>query len=249
MPYSTEEYWERVGKRLQSREGEAAVIAGDDTLFYRQKRALFLERFLTPVVHESASVLEVGSGPGGNLTWLAPRVAVAVGADISSHMLSVARGNGARLLVRIDGRQLPFRDQSCSVVFTTTVLQHNPPERCVVLLHEMARVCSGALHLFEDTAPVGVRDRPSHWLRRPGWYASHVEAQGFRLTSVERLALTWQEIAAVTSRTVLPIRHRDGAPLSSARLRLERSLLRVARVPDRVLPPLAGLTRMSFRRW
>lgn len=246
--YSTEEYWERVGQRLKSRDDNGSVIAGNDTLFYRHKRTLFLERFLGPVVDESASVLEVGSGPGGNLTWLAPRVALAAGADISPHMLEVARRNGARCLVRMDGRQLPFRDQSCSVVFTATVLQHNDNARCSALLREMARVCGDRIHLFEDTAPLGVRDRPSHWLRRPSWYTSHVEPLGFELTSVERLALTWQELTAVGLRAGLRGRHEEGAPLSNARLRLERQLLRFARVPDRLLPPIAGLTRMSFRR-
>jgi hypothetical protein len=148
----------------------------------------------------------------------------------------------------MDGSELPFRDQSCRVVFTSTVLQHNAPDQCIALMREMARVCSDGLHLFEDTARVRVRDRRSHWLRSPGWYAAHIEPLGFRLTVVDRLALTWQEVAAVASRAVLPGSHQEGAPLSNARVQLERSLLRIARVPDRVLPPMAGLTRMSFHR-
>jgi len=246
--YSTEEYWDRVGKRLQLRQRDASSIAGDDTQFYREKRKLFLERFLAPAVKGSASVLEIGSGPGGNLTWLAPRVSMAVGADVSRPMIEIARRNGARFLVRTDGRRLPFRDRSCSVVFTATVLQHNPPSQCLAVLREMARVCDDGLHLFEDTAPVGVRDRRSHWLRRPEWYAARLEPLGFRLTSIERLALAWQELAAVAARALVPGRSPEGAPLSNARVSLERRLLRLARVPDCVLPQLVGLTRMSFSR-
>ncbi len=245
--YSATDYWDRVGRSLRAREDDASLIAGDDTRFYRAKRRLFLEHFLGPAVEPSASVLEVGSGPGGNLAWLAPRAAVVVGADISGPMLEVARRNGAESLVKVDGVHLPFRDRAFSVVFTATVLQHSPPDRCIALLREMTRVCRDGLHLFEDTAPVGIRDRRSHWLRRPGWYAARMEALGFGVASCERLPLTWQELAAVAAR-VTAGRHQDGDPLSPARVRLERQLLRVARIPDRVLPPIAGLTRMSFRR-
>ena len=158
--YSTEEYWERVGERLHSREGDASFIAGDDTLFYRQKRALFLERFLGPVVDESSSVLSrSGRRQPSILTrhgapWR--RATFSMSGEMSAPTTTSTRGASQ---VRL------------------------PPGP------EPISVCGDGLHLFEDTAP-----------------------------------------------------------LSSTRVQLERWLLRVAQVPDRVLPPIAGLARISFRR-
>jgi SAM-dependent methyltransferase len=246
--YSSREYWNKVANELDSRDGDASIVAGDDTAFYRVKRELFLQQLLGPAIGDAKAVLEVGSGPGGNLNWLKRRMETVVGADVSETMIKLARRNGVQALVRIDGSRLPFRDRSCEAVFSATVLQHNPPEVCIPLIREMARVCGDQLHLFEDTAPVGVRDRRSHWLRRPNWYATRIEPLGFRSVVVERLPLTWQETAAVVSRGVVARTRHEGEAVSETQSRLERNLLRAARLPDRVLPATVGLTRMSFRR-
>lgn len=246
--YSSRDYWNKVGDELVARDGDASIVAGDDTAFYRVKRELFLHQLLGPAIVGATAVLEVGSGPGGNLNWLKRRVETVVGADVSESMIGLARRNGVRALVRIDGSRLPFRDRSCEAVFTATVLQHNPPEVCIPLLREMARVCTDQLHIFEDTAPVGVRDRRSHWLRRPNWYAMRIEPLGFRSVAVERLPLTWQEMAAVVSRGVVARARHEGEAVSDTQSRLEQRLMRAARLPDRLFPATVGLTRMSFRR-
>ena len=93
-------------------------------------------------VPPGSSVLEVGSGPGENLGALkgagtAKRLA---GADIAPSMIALARGRGHEVLAT-DGQTLPFADREFDVVFSATVLQHNPV--FASLLGEMCRVARG----------------------------------------------------------------------------------------------------------
>ncbi|MFI5796308.1 class I SAM-dependent methyltransferase [Streptomyces sp. NPDC051677] len=242
-------YWERVARRVSARDGEANVIAGDDTTFYRRKRELFLERLLAPATEGLHEVLEVGCGPGGNLAWLAGRGMSVAGADVSPTMLEHVR----RLLpdvplTHIDGRQLPFADRSFEAVMTATVLQHNPPDGAGELLTEIARVADREVHLFEDTAWLCLRDRQSHWLRLPRWYVRRMAEVGFVPVVQERLPLAAQEVAAALVRAAGDRGHHEGERVTSRRQRVEVSLGQAASVVDAVLPTGVGLTRMSFRR-
>jgi ubiquinone/menaquinone biosynthesis C-methylase UbiE len=128
--YHPENYWDNVAGEIASRE-DLTIIAGDDEPYYRYKRKRFLDLFRT-LDFSGKSVLEIGSGPGGNLEVVhAMGARMVAGADISSQMISVARHNlaGKNIqLVKINGRELPFPGQSFDIVFTSTVLQHNTNE-------------------------------------------------------------------------------------------------------------------------
>jgi hypothetical protein len=151
-------------------------------------------------------------------------------------------------LTKIDGRRLPFADQSFELVMTATVLQHNPPSSAEALITELARVASAEVYLFEDTAWIGIRDRRSHWLRTPGWYIERMSAGGFELEMLKRLPIAAQEIAAALTRAALGQDHQEGAHVPGMRRRVEFALCRAARLVDAALPASAGLTHMSFRR-
>ena len=247
--YSTKNYWDTVASELLQRtEDDDSTIASDDTPYYALKQTRFFEEFLDMATRDARSVLEIGSGPGGNLARISSHGKLAFGVDVSPSMLKLARRRGPYGLVQIDGSRLPFQDGSCDAVFTSTVLQHNTPELATGLLLEMARVSAREIHLFEDTAPLHFRDRRSHWLRPPSWYASRLEPLGYELTFQKRLPLTCQEIAATVARLITDRGQRQGAPATMRRLRIEDGLSRLARPVDRVIPPMMGLTRMSFYR-
>lgn len=247
--YAPREYWERVAGRVSARDGEASIITGDDTGFYRWKRAMFLDRLLAPATERLLEVLEVGCGPGGNLAWLTDQSVSVAGADVSPTMLKQARRLLPEVsLTRVDGRRLPFDDRSFEAVMTVTVLQHNPPNAAGELLTEIARVADREVHLFEDTAWVGLHDRQSHWLRPPRWYARRMAEAGFVPTVRERLPLAMQELAAALARAVVGQSHHEGEDVTSQRQRVEGAIVRTARMIDAVLPSGVGLTRMSFRR-
>ena len=109
--YHPKPYWSEVAKRIKDRQGNN-VVAGDDSPFYRYKRAK-LENWLSEIDFKSKKVLELGSGPGGNLekVW-EKNPQKLVGADISGEMIALAKerlANPEISLVEIDGENLPFK--------------------------------------------------------------------------------------------------------------------------------------------
>jgi len=89
--YHPESYWSEVGARIEERENGKNIIAGDDEPYYRYKRNRFLQ-LLNEVNFKNKTVLELGSGPGGNLLEIHKHSpARLVGADISSQMVKLAK--------------------------------------------------------------------------------------------------------------------------------------------------------------
>lgn len=242
------EYWTRVGSELATRAPAGQTIAGDDTPFQRHK-AMRCGQLFDTVPVESRSVLEVGCGPGGNLSRMAnqaPRRLV--GCDISSSMLEVARSNVGHdvPLVQIDGKRLPFADAAFDVVFTVTVLQHDNDAYVAAMLAEAARVSRRWIFLFEDIAPRR-KDQPGYVRRPVEDYARPLERRGFRLDEHLLLPVHVSETVARAARRVLP-KTEEGVPARRSVHRFESGALPITRLLDRVLPARQGLCRMSFQR-
>ena len=264
--YEAGAYWDNVGRELLQRShDDQSSIASDgtphhslgqrrsfeefhDTPYYSLRIRRFSEEFLDPAFRDITSILEIGPGPGDVLNRLRSQGKTVFGAEVSEIMVNIARLNGLNCIVQIDGSHLPFEDKFCDAVFTSTVLQHNAKERASSLLTEMARVAAKEVHLFEDTAPIPFRDRRLHWLRPPSWYVSQLESRGYKLTYQRRLPLACQEVAATIARVLVDRQRGQRARPTSGRLRLEAILCGAARPVDRRIPPMVGLTRMSFRR-
>jgi ubiquinone/menaquinone biosynthesis C-methylase UbiE len=141
ISYNPEVYWDTVAKNILVRP-DLKIIAGDDEPYYRYKRRRFLE-LLNTIDFSGKTVLEIGSGPGGNLDFILTKSCKKItGVDISQKMIALSQ----KLLhekeveiIKINGKDLPFPDQSFDVVFTSTVLQHNTNEP---LLHQLiAEIC------------------------------------------------------------------------------------------------------------
>ena len=103
-------------------------------------------------MHGLNSVLDVGTGTGRALRWLAehnPDV-VATGVDPVPAMLDVAAGHGIpreRLMLG-GGEALPFADDAFDAVCEFGVLHHVPDPNAVV--REMTRVARSAVFLSDD---------------------------------------------------------------------------------------------------
>ncbi len=88
------------------------------------------------------TVLEVGCNTGANLTWLSEGAQV-VGADISrTALVELRKEVPAARAVAATARQLPFRDGSFDLAFTTGVLIHQPSDVLPSVMAEIVR-CSG----------------------------------------------------------------------------------------------------------
>lgn len=93
--YNLLSHWETVASHIAER-GATSFVAGDDTPFTRYLRSIFLRRFRM-IDFSARTILEVGSGPGGNLLFVAsqhPRHVV--GCDISPRMLDLAKTEPCR---------------------------------------------------------------------------------------------------------------------------------------------------------
>jgi SAM-dependent methyltransferase len=243
--YDHVRYWDEVGQRMHDRAGEA--LAGDLSAFYAYKRNRVVNQLLLPALADAdrqEPVLEIGCGSGLNLALLqAAGFTRVVGVDASRAMLLAG---GGPVLQALGGR-LPLRDRSIGTVLTLTVLQHNPPRGALELLSEAARVSADRILTIEDTAPIALRDRRSHWLRPARWYREAMRSLGFEPTRDHRLHLGLSEVA-VNAVRLLTAQHREGITARGARQRIERRILPLTDRLDRLARLPLGIHLMEFTR-
>jgi ubiquinone/menaquinone biosynthesis C-methylase UbiE len=150
--YEIEKYWNRVAENVSTRD-DLKIIAGDDEPYYRYKRELFLKLF-DKINFQNKRVLEVGSGPGGNLDFLTNKGCLEiVGVDVSERMVELSKRilrNKRVEIQKIDGSSLPFVNDYFHLVFTSTVLQHNTDEvQLKKLIKSICRVSASEVVIFE----------------------------------------------------------------------------------------------------
>ncbi|RYZ23749.1 MAG: class I SAM-dependent methyltransferase [Chitinophagaceae bacterium] len=249
--YHPEQYWDTVAESIDGRE-DLKIIAGDDEPYYRYKRRLFLELFRKLDVR-GKKVLEIGSGPGGNLQELTRMGAAGItGADISSRMIGVARrnlNNDAVQLVKINGRELSFPERNFDIAFTSTVLQHNTDERTLLpLIGEICRVTAGEVILFERIES-RIKGHESCLGRPVGYYAAIMKEHGFELSETQYLPLQASYYVCGAIRKIFNASSRkEGESISGAARLLENITLPVTKILDRVIPSRRDVGMLRFRR-
>jgi SAM-dependent methyltransferase len=192
------------------------------------------------------SVLEVGCGPGGNLSCLEPRGTERLaGCDIIPKMVELASRSGVEVVL-VDSGRLPFGDREFDLVFTVTVVQHNPDEDAAALIGEMCRVSRSDVFLIEDTGP---REGYDSYVRRPvAEYVEMARRHSFDLVRSEPLCVRASErLHHVLSRFFDRRDRHEGEPLPRSLVRAEQCLLPVTQLIDQVAGT-EGLTLLEFRR-
>lgn len=249
--YHPEPYWSGVAKRIEQRE-KANIIAGDDEPYYRYKRKSFI-KMLDEADFRNKDVLEVGCGPGGNLSliWNKGPSRLA-GIDISGDMLKLARENVVSdkiELFKTDGLRLPFKDGEFQTIMTVTVLQHNTDEEMMrSLLSEMCRCSSEKVILFEkmDSRVTGdelCKARPE------SIYSSICEENGFELTSRKNINIRVSYYLAGFTRKVLNSSSRqEGEPLNSLSIGLQKLFLPLTSSLDKVFTSKKDLGKLVYKR-
>jgi len=250
MQYHPEPYWSDVAKRIKSRKGKN-VIAGDDEPYYRYKRKEFL-KLLKEVDFKGKNVLEIGSGPGGNLKeLLALSPAQLTGADISNDMIELAKSNLPESvnLVKTNGTTLPFADQSFDIVFTATVLQHNTDDGMLVqLIKEICRVSKDRVYIFESIDDPKSGDELCYW-RPVAQYENWFKQHGFKLQSKKFINIRTSWMVCGVIRKALNSKSRvEGEPLNGLSLFLENITLPVTSMMDKVFTSKKDIARLEFVR-
>jgi len=225
-------------------------VAGDDSPYYQYKREKFLELFKT-INFEHKSVLEFGSGPGGNLKELVSlNASKIVGVDISDKMVSLAKKNVSHHkvdIIKIDGEHLPFPDKSFDIVFTATVLQHNTDEEMVKkIVPELCDMCQEQLILFERVEDTKSGDELC--MGRPvSFYKDLCRQQGFYIEKTEFINIQASFLASGVIRKVFSPNHKEGKKMNGLTVKLQETVLPFTTKLDPFLPVKRDLAMMVFK--
>lgn len=249
--YHPEEYWSKVGERIESREDGKNVIAGDDEPYYRYKRDEFL-KLLRGVDFSGKNVVEIGCGPGGNLQEIYKlKPAKLTGCDISAQMISLSK---AKLptdvnLVKINGKELPFEDKTFDISFTATVLQHNTDDAMMrSILKEICRTNGNTVYLFERIENSITGDELC--LGRPvDYYTSIMTENGFILKSTAFINIRCSYYVCGAIRKLFnPGSRKEGEPLTRLAIFLQNITLPFTKVLDKIFRSKKDLARLEYVR-
>ena len=249
--YDREAYWDKVAEEISSR-NDLKIIAGDDEPYYRYKRKLFLQLFDT-VDCSNKSVLEIGSGPGGNLDYLVSKGCSKIaGVDISPQMVQLSKklleGKNVEI-TKIDGTHLPFGKNNFDIVFTSTVLQHNTDEeKLKQLLEEIGRVSAREVILFERIERT-IRGHETNLGRPVDYYATLLKPAGFSLIEAKFLPIQASYYTCGAIRKIFNKKNRgEGEPISKLSHVLESFTLPVTSLLDQMVPSKRDLGMLRFQK-
>ena len=248
--YHPEDYWSEVGKRIAERE-TGNVIAGDDEPYYRYKRNRFLEMFHA-IPFKGKSVLEIGNGPGGNLieVWK-HQPSRLTGVDISAEMVALAKKNVPEgiEIIKINGTELPFADQTFDIVFTSTVLQHNTDEKMLYqIIEELCRVSKDKVYLFERIEKEITGDELC--LGRPvSYYANIMIENDFKLIREEFINIrSSYYVSGAIRKGLNPTTRKEGEPLNKLSLYLQNLTLPITKQLDKIFTSKKDIAKLTFER-
>jgi SAM-dependent methyltransferase len=246
--YNVESYWSDVAQRIAQRE-DSNVVAGDDEPFYRYKRQEFL-KLLNQIDFKDKVVLEVGCGPGGNLTEIFKHnPQELVGVDISDEMVNLAKKNCPNniTILKIDGSKLPFDDNYFDIVFTATVLQHNTNLTILnSLIEEICRVSHNRVYLFERIEPKIEGDDLNQG-RPVSFYAEKMKNLSFNLAKTEYINIRVSYFLAGIARKALnKSTRKEGEPLNKVSILIQNLSLPITRKLDKIFKSKRDLAKIEF---
>jgi ubiquinone/menaquinone biosynthesis C-methylase UbiE len=250
-PYDRESYWNEVADNITSRK-DLRIIAGDDEPYYRYKRKKFLE-LLNTLPFQGKTVLEIGSGPGGNLDFIYQKGAAKItGVDISAQMIALSKSflAGKNIeLIKINGQELPFENNAFDIVFTSTVLQHNTNEQQLIqLVGEICRVSKKEVYLFERIES-RIKGHDTNLGRPVNYYAEIFRKNGFDLKRKKSLPIQASYVVSGLIRKVFNSSSRkEGEPLTKISVILENISLPITSVLDKIIPSRRDVTLLLFEK-
>ena len=249
--YIPETYWDEVARQIKLRKG-SNFVAGDDEPYYRYKRNKFLN-LLNSINFAGKKVLEVGSGPGGNLLEIYNhRPAVLYGADISEEMIELSQkntGNRNIKVVKTNGSNLPFSTGYFDIVITATVLQHIPDEKVLnTLIENMCRVAATDIYFFERIERKRIVAETNTG-RTVNEYAGYFIRNNFYLYEVHFAYLHISYTVCGTLRKIFNYRaRREGERETRLSALTQKIVLPLTKVLDNIFKRKRDLAMLHFKR-
>ncbi len=251
MVYNIENYWDKVAENIKQRNINS-LLAGDDEPYYKYKRGLFL-KLLDSISFENKKVLEIGSGPGGNLNYLSNKKCKEIaGVDISPKMVELSKKklqNSNIRVVKIDGVSLPFDNNYFDLVFTSTVLQHNVDETTLrQLINSICRTSNSDVVIFERIEKK-IMGHESNLGRPVQYYSELFKENGFILISTRFLPIQASYYVCGIIRKLFNRKNRnEGEPVSKISRILELFFLPVTKIIDKTIPSNRDLGMLYFKK-
>lgn len=249
--YNTEKYWDEVANQISNR-SDVQLIAGDDEPYYRYKRKLFL-RLFDQIDFTNKTVLEIGSGPGGNLAFLSTKNCREItGVDVSAKMIEISKKllAGKNIaVVKINGIDLPFDNNKFDIVFTSTVLQHNTDEiQLKELIQNICRVSANEVIIFERIEKK-IKGHETNLGRPVEYYSLLFKPHGFILTETKFLKIQASYYVCGAIRKLFNKREKkEGEPISKISYIMEKIALPFTKLIDKILPSNRDLGMLHFKK-
>jgi SAM-dependent methyltransferase len=247
--YISEQYWNQVAGRMKCRK-TGSLLAGDTEPYYQYKREKFVA-LLNSLDFQNKKVLELGCGPGGNLIEiLKHKPRELTGVDISGIMLELARQNVQDSRVKfnkIDGKSLPYPDNSFDTAFTSTVLQHiTDTETLEKIIAELARTTRSDIYIFERITRKK-RVEASNVGRPVAEYKRLFSEEHFFLHEVKFLNTYWSYLfCGITRKLFSKTGHKEGEPRRRVSDKIQSGILLVTKHLDKLLPLKGDHTMLHF---
>lgn len=149
--YRPDKYWEM---RAQQSKGDLFKAVCTERSFLENAamhsvQAKVFHSFLKHLNLKGAYVLEFGCGAGRWAPLIIAKGGKYFGVDIAPTMIEHARSRVPQgLFFRINGKNLPFQDKSFDLVFSITVIHHNPYDQQQHIISEMTRVLKPGGYFF-----------------------------------------------------------------------------------------------------
>lgn len=195
--YDPKEYWETRARSSNDNPYQAVcVFQYLDCLNAAAEKIQkhYLGRLVRATGLATGRALEFGCGVGRWVDLINENSLQFVGADISEKMLSYARdAHPASEFQLIDGVSLPFPDESFDLIYSVTVIHHNPFDRQDRILAEMKRVLrpGGYMIMLEDISHgAAMQAGFNMFVRSPqGWVQA--VTKNSRLQLIEMQLIRW----------------------------------------------------------
>lgn len=249
--YKPENYWNEVAERISVRK-DIRIIAGDDEPYYRYKRKKFLQ-LLNKIDFRNKTVLEIGSGPGGNLTEvLKNNPKELYGVDVSGEMVLLSKQllkDTGTIITKIDGEHIPFSNSYFDVTFTSTVLQHNTDEKMLrAIIGEICRVTKKDIYIFERIEKT-IKGSELCLGRPVKYYQDLFGQQNFSLQSKRFLNVSISYFVSGAIRKLLNQKNRrEGEPISGISRLAQKITLPVTSLLDVVFKSRRDVAMLHFKR-
>jgi SAM-dependent methyltransferase len=249
--YIPEVYWDEVAKQIERRKAEN-FIAGDNEPFYRYKKNKFLQ-LLATINFADKKVLEVGSGPGGNLLEIYKQgPATLFGVDISDEMIRLSGkniGNKSITVLKTNGNSLPFADRYFDIIITATVLQHITDDKVLAtLIKSMCNAATSDIYIFERIERKK-KISESNTGRTINEYAAYFTDNNFYLDEVRFAYLHSSYIACGVVRKIFNKRNRgEGEAVSCLSGTIQKIILPFTKKLDNMLKRKRDLAMLHFKR-